>query len=104
MDDKFRLFDNWFKAQKNKWSDMGITVKNASYQKVVKMYYHNYKIELRCKNSDGTIQLYENNGINWIDLECVNFDKDEIFCISVDSFESIEDISDPVKKLETIMI
>lgn len=104
MDDKFRLFDNWFKAQKNKWSDMGITVKNASYQKKVKMYYHNYKIELHCKNSEGTIQLFENNGIYWVDLECLNFDKEEIFCKSVVDFESIEDISDHVKKLETIMI
>ena len=104
MDDKFRLFENWFKAQKNRWSDIGITVKNASYQKAVKMYYQNYKIELRCKNSEGTIQLFESNGCYWVDLECLNFDKDKYFCKSVVDFESIDDISDHVKKLETIMI
>ncbi|MDE6538597.1 MAG: hypothetical protein K2K66_00255 [Ruminococcus sp.] len=83
---------------------MGITVKNSSYQKAVKMYYHNYKIEIRCKNSEGTIQLFESNGCYWVDLECINFDKDEYFCKSVVDFESIDDISDYVKKLEKIMI
>lgn len=103
MDNKFCLFDNWFKAQKDRWSDMGITIKNTSYEKANKTYYHNYKIELRCKNSEGTIQLFESNDIYWVDLECVNFDKDEVFCKSVVDFESIDDISDHVKKLETIM-
>ena len=55
IDDKFRLFDNWFNIQKNKCSDMGITVKNASYQKASKTYYNNYKIELSSENSEGTI-------------------------------------------------
>ncbi|MDE5834465.1 MAG: hypothetical protein K2H26_02980 [Ruminococcus sp.] len=103
MDDKFRLFENWFKAQKNKWSDMGITIINAYYEKASKTYYHNYKIELSSENSEGTIRLFESNNTYWVDLECVNFDKEEIFCISVDSFESIEDISVHIKKLETIM-
>lgn len=104
MDDKFLLFENWFKLQKNRWSDIGITVTNASYEKAGKMNYHNYKIELLSGNGEGTIRLFESNGIYWVDLECVNFDKDEIFCISVDSFENIDDISVHVKKLETIMI
>ena len=104
MDDKFLLFENWFELQKDRWSDIGITVTNTSYEKATKTYYHNYKIELSSENSEGTIQLFENNDIYWVDLECVNFDKDEYFCISVDSFESIEDISVHVQKLETIMI
>lgn len=103
MDDKFCLFENWFESQKDRWADIGITVKNASYQKAGKMCYHNYKIELLSGNSEGTIRLFESNGIYWVDLECVNFDKDEIFCKSIVDFESIEDISDYVKKLETIM-
>ena len=104
MDDKFRLFDNWFKTQKNKWWDMGISVKNAFYEKKTKTYYQNYKIELLGKNSEGTIQLFESNGCYWVDLECLNFDKDEYFCKSVVDFESIEDISDYVKNLEKIII
>ena len=103
MDDKFRLFENWFKLQKDRWSDIGIKITNISYEKAGKMCYHNYKIELLSENSEGTIRLFESNDIYWVDLECVNFDKEEIFCISVDSFESIEDITDHVKKLETIM-
>ncbi|MCM1506728.1 MAG: hypothetical protein NC177_06290 [Ruminococcus flavefaciens] len=103
MDDKFILFDEWFKVQKNKWSDMGISVKNAYYEKKTKTYYHNYKIELITKNSEGTITLFESNGCYWVDLECVSFDKDECFCQSVVDFESIDDISVHVKKLETIM-
>ncbi|MDE5620147.1 MAG: hypothetical protein K2I80_06455 [Ruminococcus sp.] len=104
MDDKFCLFENWFKLQKDRWSDIEITVTNTSYEKAAKTYYHNYKIELSSENSEGTIQLFENNDIYWVDLECVNFDKDEYFCISVDYFESIDDISVHVQKLETIMI
>lgn len=104
MDDKSRLFENWFKLQKDIWSDIGITVKNTSYKKAGKMCYHNYKIELSSKNGEGTIRLFESNDIYWVDLECVNFDKDEIFCISGVDFESIEDISVHVKKLETIML
>ncbi len=104
MDDKFRLFENWFKAQKNRWADIGITVKNITYQKAGKMCYHNYKIELLAGNSKGTIILFESNGIYWVDLECVNFDKDEIFCQSVIDFENISDIADYVKKMEKIMI
>lgn len=64
--------------------------------------YHSYTIELSAKNSEGTIKLYESNGIYWVDLECVNFDKNEIFCISVDS-ENTEDISEHIKKFETVM-
>lgn len=104
MDNKFRLFENWFKLQKNRWSDIGITVKNSSYEKASKICYHNYKIELSSENGEGTIKLFESNDIYWVDLECVNFHKEKVFCISVDSFESIEDISDHIKKLETIMI
>lgn len=104
MDDKFCLFENWFKAQKNKWSDMGISIKNASYKKKTETYYQNYKIELLGKNSEGTITLFESNGCYWVDLECINFDKDKYFCKSVVDFESIEDISDHVKTLETIMM
>ncbi|MDE6036512.1 MAG: hypothetical protein K2G36_11475 [Ruminococcus sp.] len=104
MNDIFRLFDNWFNVRKNIWSDMGITVKNASYQKKTEMYYHNYRIELSAENSQGTIQLFENNGCYWVDLECISFDKNQYFCKSVVDFESIEDISDSVKTLETIMI
>lgn len=83
---------------------MGITVKNASYEKAVKVYYQNYKIELLAGNSEGTIRLFESNGCYWVDLECISFDKDEYFCKSVIDFESIDNISDHVKKLETIMI
>lgn len=104
MDDKFRLFDNWLNIQKNIWSDMGITVKNASYQKKVEMYYHNYRIELSAGSSEGIIQLFESNGCYWVDLECISFDKDEYFCKSVVDFETIEDISDYVKTIEIIMI
>lgn len=104
MDDKFLLFENWFKLQKDRWSDIGITVTNTSYKKAGKMCYHYYRIELLSGNGEGTIQLFESNNIYWIDLECVNFAKDEIFCISGVDFESIEDISVHVKKLETIMI
>lgn len=103
MNDKFSLFENWIKLQKKRWSDIGITIKNTSYKKAGKMCYHHYRIELFSGNGEGTIYLYENNGIYWVDLECVNFDKEEIFCKSVDSFESIEDISVHVQKLETIM-
>lgn len=104
MDDKFNIFENWLKFQKDKWSDMGISVKNASCEKKTETYYHNYRIELFAGNSEGKIILSESNGCYWVDLECVNFDKGEIFCKSVIDFESIEDISDYVKKLETIMI
>lgn len=104
MDDKFRLFENWLNLQKNRWTDIGITVTNTSYKKAGKMCYHNYKIELLSENSEGTIRLFESNGIYWVDLECVNFDKDEFSYISDVDFESIEDISVHVKKLETIMI
>lgn len=104
MDDKFNIFENWFKAQKNKWSDMGISVKNASYEKKTKTYYQHYRIELFAGNSEGTIILFESNGCYWVDLECVNSDKCEIFCKSVIDFESIDDISDHVKKLEKVMI
>lgn len=104
MDDKFRLFENWLNLQKNRWTDIGITVTNTSYKKAGKMCYHNYKIKLLSGNGEGTIRLFESNGIYWVDLECVNFDKDEFSCISDVDFESIEDISVHVKKLETIMI
>lgn len=104
MDDKFLLFENWFKSHKKIWSDAGIIITDTSYKKAGKMCYHHYRIKLLSGNGEGIIWLYESNGIYWVDLECVNFDKDEIFCISVDSFESIEDISVHVKKLETIMI
>lgn len=103
MDDKFRLFENWFKSQEKIWSDIGIEITDISYHEKADKIYHSYKIELSAKNSEGTIKLYESNGIYWVDLECVNFDKDEIFCISVVDFENIEDISVYVKKLETIM-
>ncbi|MDE7138538.1 MAG: hypothetical protein K2O29_08810 [Ruminococcus sp.] len=79
MDDKFCLFENWFKLQKDRWSDIEITVTNTSYEKATKTYYHNYKIELSSENSEGTIQLFENNDIYWVDLECVNFDKDFVY-------------------------
>ncbi len=78
MDDKFRLFENRFKSQKNRWADIGITVKKASYEKATKMYYQNYRIELIAENSEGTITLFESNGCYWVDFECVNFDKDDI--------------------------
>lgn len=102
-DVKFRLFDEWFQVQKIRWSDMGIAVKNTSYEKKTKTYYHNYKIELIAGNSEGTITLFESNGCYWIDLECVSFDKNECFCQSVVDFENIGDISVHVQKLETIM-
>lgn len=102
MDDKFLLFENWFKSQKKIWSDVGITVTDTSYNEKADKIHHSYTIELSAKNSEGTIKLYESNGIYWFDLECVNFDKDEIFCISVDS-ENTEDISEHIKKFETVM-
>lgn len=102
MDDKFLLFENWFKSQKKIWSDVGITVTDTSYNEKTDKIYHSYTIELSAKNSEGTIKLYESNGIYWVDLECVNFDKNEIFCISVDS-ENTEDISEHIKKFETVM-
>lgn len=102
MDDKFLLFENRFKSQKKIWSDVGITVTDTSYNEKTDKIYHSYTIELSAKNSEGTIKLFESNDIYWVDLECVNFDKDEIFCISVD-FESIEDIYIHVKQLETVM-
>ena len=89
MNDIFRLFDNWFNVRKNIWSDMGITVKNASYHKKTEMYYHNYRIELSAENSQGTIQLFESNGCYWVDLECISFDKNQYFCKSVVDFETI---------------
>lgn len=104
MDDKFRLFENRFKSQKNRWADIGITIKKASYEKATKMYYQNYRIELIAENSEGTITLFESNGCYWVDFECVNFDKDEYFCQSVIDFENIDDISDCLEKLEKIMI
>lgn len=78
-DDKFRLFDKWFKIQKNIWADMGISVKNASYEKKTKTYYHNYKLEILAGKSEGTITLFESNGCYWVDLECINFDKEKNF-------------------------
>ncbi|MDE5582325.1 MAG: hypothetical protein K2J08_01285 [Ruminococcus sp.] len=84
---------------------MGIEITDIAHiEKPTKYEYHSCKISLSAKNSQAEIKLYENNNIYWVDFECVNFDKEEIFCISVDSFENIDNIYDYMKKIETIMI
>lgn len=78
MDDKFCSFVHWYQYNKNGWLNKGLILKE-SY--VDDEYRHSYALFFKSNDDlgEGSIILYESNGIYWVDFEAGNFISCEMY-------------------------
>lgn len=84
MDDRFRLFHQWYHSQLSTWERQGICLKNVNYCDNVQCHHMILTLSTESGNGICEIGLYESNQMYWVDVVSGNaFAKQMLYCSNI---------------------